>query len=126
MDHADAFLPEQSLTLPNTLIHQNPIYRSPRVVSYHDGTFANLKVAVCRYADGTIVLTDGKICIVQRTEHDQERHTVKSAPTKRGLSFHFQNICQTICRNVLARKVAWLEFAAAPNLVPISDPHVQT
>jgi hypothetical protein len=126
MDHADEFLPEQSLTLPNTLIHQNPIYRSPRIVSYQNGAFANVKVAVCKYADGTIVLTDGKICIVQRTEHDQQRHTVKSAPTKCRLSFHFKNICQKIYRNVLARKVAWLELVAAPNLVPISDPHVQT
>jgi hypothetical protein len=94
VDQVNELIPENSATFAYTMLPGNAMYMHPKVKSYCNGSYTRLKVAVCKYPDGTIVLNDGKNCIVQRPEHDWERHCAKSAQQADDRN----SICQSFAR----------------------------
>jgi hypothetical protein len=81
------FIPDKSATLAYTMLPVNATYMHPKVKTYCNGSFTDLKVAVCKYPDGTIVLNDGKNCVVQRPKHDWERYSLKTQQADDRYSF---------------------------------------
>jgi hypothetical protein len=94
VDQVKEFFPDNSATFAYTMLPGNAMYMQPKIKSYCNGSYTRLKVAVCKYPDGTIVLNDGKNCVVQRPEHDWERYCTKSAQQADDLL----SLCKSIAR----------------------------
>jgi hypothetical protein len=57
---------QSAQTIPRKMPSRRLREVTPKILSYHNGVCTEVKVAVCRYPDGTTVVNDGKHCVIQR------------------------------------------------------------